>query len=228
MSDSEDLAELAKQVRDDFEYDRPEVTQYDEIPTTSSMPPQVWLSQPSRLPGGDEPSPTDITPVDNFRDDGEPAVQGNKPGKGGMWTSTYTPDEKYLSDWLRWCIPADFCPEGTGVHLLYPEDDLNLIELHSHDDVLTLYELFGYRYDPIMERDAIDFERLDMAGYDGIHLTEGGYSSTNRRTTTIGRGFGMWDAESTIWFRWRFKDTERLGELKVPENPSLMKELEVR
>jgi hypothetical protein len=69
-------------------------------------------------------------------------------------------------------------------------------------------------------RRGLDFKRLSEE-YDGLHLTNEGYMQTRSRRsvpTLIG-----WDCESTLWFRWvfrqwaqvkpHFKDADRFNDL---------------
>lgn len=89
--------------------------------------------------------------------------------------------------------------------------------IDSHADFVRLIE----RYPRILRgRRGLDFECLS-AEYDGLHLTNEGYLRT--RTTRSGPALVGWDCESTLWFRWifrewhevkpDFKDVERFDDL---------------
>ncbi len=55
----------------------------------------------------------------------------------------------------------------------------------------------------VRSRHGLDFERLAQ-DYDGLHLTHEGYLRT--RSSRRGSRLIGWDCESTLWFRWMFRE----------------------
>jgi hypothetical protein len=136
--------------------------------------------------------------------------------RGGFWTSTYDPD--YGSGWVRWCVAYRY-NEPLQLHwtVLPVPKAARVATIDSRPDVAA----FISRYPRILRgRRGLDFEQL-ACDYDGLRLTNEGYFRTRSRRTSptlIG-----WDCESTLWFRWvfrewhevqpRFKDADRFYDL---------------
>lgn len=143
------------------------------------------------------PSLESFEPVEN-KDDGV-----HKP-RGGLWTSTLRDD---TSGWLDWCKAESFYSGDEIVWLLYPEDELDIYEIDSQADLLTLLDHFERPGgDPAIDAQRgtfapIDFETM-AEEYDAIHLTEEGQWDT-RMTRP---GLYGWDSECYLWFRWCFED----------------------
>jgi len=123
---------------------------------------------------------------------------------GGLWTSTYTPDEEYCSDWIRWC--AYEMPEWlTGeCYVLYPRKDARIYTIDSYSDLERLFRKYGIR---VVDTFAVlDWERI-AKDYDAVHLTHKGMMETH-----LSRPLSLygWDCESTVWFRNVFEKVEPL------------------
>lgn len=125
---------------------------------------------------------------------------------GGLWTSTYNGTS---SDWLSWCKAEAFSPSSNTdwkMHLLTPTEDSRLLVIETLADLEEIYDIY-----PDVEatyKCVLDFERLaDIC--DGIHLTEEGQWNTrfgDRGRIIGGLDLYGWDCESTLWFRWSFKE----------------------
>jgi len=119
--------------------------------------------------------------------------------RGGFWTSSYDPE--YGSGWVRWCVAHRY-NEPLDLHwtvLSVPSS----AKVAAIDSTAELAELIK-RY-PLVRRGrrGLDFERLS-GEYDGLHLTNEGYLGT--RSRRFGPALIGWDCESTVWFRWVFRD----------------------
>ena len=52
-----------------------------------------------------------------------------KPFGSGLWTSTWTPNEKYCSDWMRWCVDEDFHVDTWRYAYVYqPRKNLRIVD----------------------------------------------------------------------------------------------------
>ena len=112
----------------------------------------------------------------------------NKPS-GGLWGSTYTPDEDYPSHWIDWCVGEQWRVENFSVGVSYElKPDANIIELKDHFDYLKMMAVYGMVFNPIdgkpienisfrenayfdYIRSFINFEKLSK-DYDAFHLTK--------------------------------------------------------
>jgi len=159
------------------------------IRTIQSIDDQLWLTNDKEEP----PEKDKMNDVHGNRLDVKPY--------GGIWTSTYTPDEEYDSDWIRWCSYEDYWVGKHG-YLLQVKDPVNIIHINSCDDLAQVtrdyskYNQAGY--------EQIDFESMSDDGYDGIHLTKRGEAETRLSEPNL---YG-WDSECTLWFNWKFTDVK--------------------
>ncbi len=176
------------------------------------MPPQLFCGQP----GTGQYAAEELAPIENL-------PRRNKP-KGGVWTSTYTPDSEYCSAWIQWCVWEEMCKWVGGEEdctVLTVERDARVYEIDSQGDLLKLYgrERWRRKLSSYLEEYIPDFEALAKA-IDGIHLTEKG----QRETRLIpGSNLYGWDTESTIWFRDAFEDARPLSEEE--ERSCVLKEI---
>jgi hypothetical protein len=132
----------------------------------------------------------------------------NKP-KGGFWTSSYR-KKTGSSDWykhLQEINNRDRLKKSNHVHLLQPNELVNLFVIESYDDVMSLYEKY-----PLKDNDCklIDFVEISR-NYDGINLTRKGLKDTKRKDEEHRYNdpketlfFAYWSCESTVWFNWKF------------------------
>ena len=156
-------------------------------------------------------------------------------GSGGLWTSTWLGEERG-SEWIEWCVgegwgcPADYIWYG---YLLEPKNDLNILVIDTLKDMHMMFDTYGYRQFPDipqLEQEALDFESM-AKDYDGLRLTSHGQVVTRHGFSWFGedyfneelkdewrekkmRNLYGWDAESTLHFRWNFKEVIPI-ELKI-------------
>jgi hypothetical protein len=119
--------------------------------------------------------------------------------RGGFWTSSYDPE--YGSGWVCWCVAHRY-NEPLGLHwtVLSVPKSARVAVIDSPADLAALIKSCPRT---LRGRQGLDFERLSE-GYDGLHLTNKGYMRT--RSPRFGPALIGWDCESTVWFRWVFKD----------------------
>jgi hypothetical protein len=165
----------------------------------SVLPRQAWVPRGASVEAG--PTEFGFVPPEGRR-------AGNKPVRGGFWTSTWHTD--YGCDWIR-----EAGPDGMGlvslpcsVYLLDPRPARVLV-IDALDDLVRALDSYAAReqpeYAPAFGR-LFDFERL-AADYDAVHLTEVGQWRT--RLSTPDNLYG-WDCECTLWLRWCFEVVEHL------------------
>lgn len=160
---------------------------------------------------GDFPDPERFEPVDNGHLEVKPY--------GGLWTSTYTPEAEHETDWLRWCSTEGYYA-GRVKFMLFPKDDLNILEVDTMDDLRPIVERYPEeeKYAFLPRSHAIDFEAIADDGYDGIRLTKQGQVNT-RMTPADEPDLYGWDAECTLWFNWCFEDWVYFGVEDEYESP---------
>ena len=101
----------------------------------------------------------------------------NKPN-GCLWGSTMTPNDYYLSDWLRWVSEEEFHVEKyeVGAISFVLKKKARVCEISSVEDYKNLMKKYfkkKYRY-KLFDRDntkIIDWEMLSR-DYDAFHLTK--------------------------------------------------------
>lgn len=135
----------------------------------------------------------------------------NKPVRG-FWTSTYTPDEDFPSDWLRWCDGEQF--RSWPKHLLIkPHEDARVCS------VVSLKMLMRLPHRTLRSRGGVplgvvlDFPRI-AEHWDAVHLPEDmvyalRYDNHDEAGNELSN-FYAWDCESTVWLR---KKWDLVGEL---------------
>lgn len=174
----------------------------DYLNTSDELGQQVWMSE-----GRDKaPDPAELRPVD-----GEMHLP-IKP-KGGMWTSTYTPEDEHDSDWIRWCSTEGFYG-GRHKWLLEPKDNLNVLVVDSMEDleaVMSVYKKEYYKGTPasVIGANPLDFEMI-AEDFDAMRLTEDGQWDT-RLTGADEPDLYGWDSESVLNFRWNWESYEYVG-----------------
>lgn len=112
---------------------------------------------------------------------------------GGIWGSTYIPDEVYSSDWERWCIEENFGYNWKEAVIFTLKPDAKVYEIDSVEDLNNLAKAYNVHGNGVLTR--LDFEAMVAAGIDAIHLTEKGQEETrfSRPYTLYG-----WDVESWL------------------------------
>ena len=124
---------------------------------------------------------------------------------GGLWTSTFTPEKRYPSAWIEWCVhEMPQWLEGINCFLLTPRADARVYIIDSYADLVRLYERFGISKELVFT--VMDWEEI-AKHYDAVMLTEKGEVDTrfSRPLSLYG-----WDCESTIWFRNVFESVKKI------------------
>jgi hypothetical protein len=162
------------------------------------------------LGGGLDPRPLEpqlCVHEHNLRAVEIPAVRNDpkrisKP-RGGLWTSTYEPE--YGSAWVRWCVAYRYTDpfESHWTVMLAPE----AARVETIDSSAMLAELIERYPRTLRGRRGLDFELLSR-DYDCLHLTPRGYLQT--RSSRSGPSLRGWDCESTVWFRWIFREWRKV------------------
>src|ERR1700677_1305699 len=134
-----------------------------------------------------------------------------KPGRTGMWTSTFTPEnEEGLSDWYRWCKAEDFLIDKWRWAYVYEvATPLKIIEINSQEDLHALNDEYGLQdpTDLMMKEKYPGWERIRRwpnwerlaREFHAVHLTEEGQWAT--RLPPSGDDLYGWDCESTLWLQ---------------------------
>ena len=121
---------------------------------------------------------------------------------GGLWSSPYISNEKYISDWHRWCINNDFRVDKLSDAVLFNiEDGANIYTIDTLEDLTYLLEYFSqedrFGLNNFLDSRVLDYERLHKdLGLDGIYLTKNGEAETRWSNPTL---YG-WDVESLLIF----------------------------
>jgi hypothetical protein len=137
----------------------------------------------------------------------------NKP-TGGLWTSSAC--DKYLSDWVKWCI--DNCQidwaTGMNAYKLIPKSTAKIFTIDSKEDADLLANKYGVTGQYTGSFLNVDWVRISK-DYDAVHLTYEGQIETRmiQKNSLYG-----WDCESTVWFRDVFEKIECLGIIDISES----------
>ena len=112
---------------------------------------------------------------------------------GGIWGSTYIPDEVYSSDWERWCIEENFGYNWKEAVIFTLKPDAKVYEVDSVQDLNNLAKAYNVHSNGFLPH--LDFEAMVAAGIDAIHLTEKGQAETR-----FSRPYSLygWDVESWL------------------------------
>lgn len=195
-----EIEELEKELEDEL---RSNIVGYENLNTTIGLDDQIWMSENKE----DKPDPANLESVE-----GEMHLP-IKP-KGGMWTSTYTPDAKYDSDWIRWCSTEGFY-SGCHKWLMNPKPDVSVLVVDSMEDlraVANRYEKDTYKG---MDTSGITDTVLDFPeiarDFDAMRLTEKGQRETRMTSRNEPDLYG-WDSESVLHFRWNWSEFEYMEE----------------
>lgn len=201
-----DVQDLEEQLSDELESN---IRSRKDLNTTVGLDDQIWMSQDKN----NEPDPTKLDSVE-----GEMHLP-IKP-TGGMWTSTYTPESEYDTDWIRWCSTEGFYG-GRHKWLMEPKPDVHVLVVDSLDDlraVANLYEKDTYKgKDASLISDVVlDFPEI-ARDFDAMRLTEKGQRKT-RMTPMDEPDLYGWDSESVLNFRWNWSSYKYLGhsDIEVP------------
>jgi hypothetical protein len=170
--------------------------------TSKNLGEQLWMSEST----SEKPDPAEFIPVtDKMHLPVKPV--------GGMWTSTYTPNEEFDSDWIRWCSTEGFYA-GRHKWLMKPKNNLEVLVVDNKEDLKSIAE--AYEKDTYKGTDTsllseivLDFKKI-AEDFDAMRLTKNGQWET--RLTDRGEpSLYGWDSESVLHFRWNWKVFEYVG-----------------
>jgi hypothetical protein len=138
---------------------------------------------------------------------------------GGLWTSTYTRDDK-MSAWVSWSAREKFYRTNEQAWRLQPTNGTELLVIDNRQDLADIVDVFTREpiYETANDGPGIDYEAASDF-YDGIWLTADGQNKTRMHSKGTVTLYG-WDVESTLWFNWRFAAIEPLGLIAWTEHPS--------
>lgn len=136
----------------------------------------------------------------------------NKPN-GGLWASTYTPHDLYMSDWHSWCAGAEFRYYNNKPYTLFKlKSDASIFILDSLSQMEILER--DYLTEPALPflegkffSSFIDFNKLSK-DYDGFYLSLD--ASVNFRLDFDHVSFASWDCESLLLFNANSIDLETI------------------
>lgn len=151
------------------------------------------------------------------------AYRGNKP-TGGLWTSTYTPDDKYPSDWHRG-LATNRAIQIAQQHaagkrltdwLLVPSPEARICVIASLNDALAFtrdYHLstlprhaqIGGSIGWMIAYEITNWEAVGRS-FDAVSLTANAADAVAYEAahSQIETAFHTWNCESTLWLRWSF------------------------
>lgn len=146
---------------------------------------------------------------------------GNKPS-GGLWTSTYTPDDDYLSDWQRGrdtnaAIQAAYPDDARLVpYVLEVDASARVLQVDSLDEAvaftrdyrLARFEIPGaLRSGPgvLLTGEITDWERV-FRSFGAVNLSVRAADEivSAMLVDEVTTAFHTWHCESTLWARWLF------------------------
>lgn len=139
--------------------------------------------------------------------------------RGGLFTSTY--DEKYGSEWVQWCLGAEFKLQNenktwTGV-ILTPDTAAKVLTVDSYEDLERIHKEYGNRQDdPVRDMflgKYLNYEKI-AEYYDAFRVTAKGEAQTRFSQPLSLYG---WDCESTHWFRWKFTDMQKIENVEFED-----------
>lgn len=202
-----DIEEFEDEIAKELETN---ISGYIDLNTQIGLEDQVWLSEEKK----EQPDPAKIESVDG---------KMHLPIKptGGMWTSTYTPDEDHDSDWIRWCSTEGFL-SGRHKWVMSPKPDIHVLVVDSLEDlklVANQYEKDKYKgMDSSQIQDTVlDFPAI-ARDFDAMRLTKEGQWDT-RLTEMDEPDLYGWDSECVLHFRWNWSDFEYIG--KCDQEPTI-------
>lgn len=187
-----------------------------------ALGPQLWVDW---FDGEREPCPDIVSPVED-----DPLGRPN----GGLWTSTFVDDSSPYVERMRAVLPPELSEwHDCAAWVLEPRPaELFVIEDRFAEADLMLFspDLFG---------DGRLWQEM-ASRFAGAHMTANGAVAFWRQPapsetrwlerlgvlqvmteTGLGTPLDWWEAESTIWFDWRFSTKERIADIAVPTIPQV-------
>lgn len=139
----------------------------------------------------------------------------NKP-RGGFWTSTYTPNKEYISDWHDQGESMFGTFDFKSCWILKPVENIKYCVIDSYDDLDKLWDQYNYQDHRFMDIGfdigkmytyPFDFESY-FKDYDALQMTQQGQWKTR---LTDPYNFYGWDSECVLWGSWKFKEVKSYG-----------------
>lgn len=176
---------------------------------------QLHLSTESTL------TPT-VRPVKNDR---LTSLRNKPANETGLWTSTWRKKTRD-SEWAEYAEDVWGTTDEQCWFLLTPDPGAHLCVIDSSQALALLIERYPLEYPGWLTRlpgsflsplefTGIDFEQMSLE-YDGLHLT---HQASVRLHLSFPLNMNSWDCESTIWFRWCFKQVRQITP-QTPGTPS--------
>lgn len=170
--------------------------------TTNELNTQVWLSNNKTVKLG----------INKFKTVQRELYKPNKP-KGGMWTSTYTPDKEFDSDWIHWCMKEKYdC--GNHKWKLLPKDNINVLVVNSQSDLVSIvdkYEknIYKGKKSSRIPNAVLDFKKISE-DFDAIRLTKEGQEEMDFFEYP---NLYSWDTETVLNLKWNWSDYKYIGQV---------------
>lgn len=154
--------------------------------------------------------------------------RGNKP-YGGLWTSTYTPDDPdgFRCDWQRGVRMNALIKAGYAeIRAFWPGwrlqavPDAKVLAILKFEDALAFtkhYHLASFEFpssvdlSQFLTAEITNWEEV-FRDYDCIRLTDEACDEITCAKVFFGgqTAFDTWNCESSLWGKWRFKVGERI------------------
>jgi len=150
---------------------------------------------------------------------------GNKPS-GGLWTSTYTPEDQHPSDWIAGLRALGSltaasarmrAPGRRRLFVLEVTPTANVLEIGTLPDAAEftasyrLHRVPSIRaLSPILTAEVTDWASVP---FDGVHVSGeliDRIAYALKHGESIDSAFHTWMVESTLWLRWSFSSVREL------------------
>lgn len=147
-----------------------------------------------------------------------------KPMKGGLWTSTLIKGS--WSSWCEWTKHENFKYVKNGdAYVLNVAPQAKIFEISTRSDLDWLIERYTSENKLFDGADRyfirLNWEKL-QEDFDAVHFSQDGVKNLLRNYSRDGTRYNVsmsaWDAESTVWFRWKFIDSKPI-KISDPEDP---------
>lgn len=127
----------------------------------------------------------------------------NKP-IGGLWASSYTPNNKYVSEWHNFLVKEMGKNPSFGT-VFKLKKDAKVYQIHTLEDLIKL------PFKKSTWREELDFEKIQIL-YDGIYLSNEG--QWNTRLTQPYNLYG-WDVESLLILNYDCIDEKTIKTINI-------------
>lgn len=133
---------------------------------------------------------------------------------GGLWSSTYTPNQKYPSEWVEWCNIESFNLERLKLGLTFEfKKNVKIFKIDNGNDLTILEKKFGHFAidEPLnfFKIKSLNFEEA-CKYFDVIYLTSTGQIKTRYLQPVNLYG---WDCESCFILNFDAIDLESVKQI---------------